>query len=64
MQLLPAGWMWAPKPHVVLIPHGTSLYSTSHPLFQMSGQGDDQSGIAELGCSTQTQPQSHYTPMF
>lgn len=47
----PAGWMWVPKPHVVLIPHGTSLCSTSHPLFQMSGQGDDQSGVVELGAA-------------
>lgn len=64
MQLLPC-WedVGAKVVHVVLIPHGTSLCSTSHPLFQMSSQGDDQSGVAELRCSMQTQLQSPYTPM-
>lgn len=47
---------------VVLIPRGTSHCGTV--IFQMSGQGDDQSGVAELSewCCTQTQFQSRYTP--
>lgn len=61
-QLLPCWAVVVLQPHGVLIPHGTTLCSTGHPLLQRAGQGDDRSGGAELGYSPWTQLQSHDSP--